>query len=71
MFNVFGYLRNQARQAVLGGIGDALADVATDDKPADLEALRKMLADSSTRQLAAPVADDDETAAPARKQRAR
>lgn len=70
MLNVFGWLRAKARESVLSGIGDALADVATDDKPADLEALRKMLAESSTRQLAAPVADDADEP-PARKPRAR
>jgi len=44
VLNIFGYLRNQARQAVLGGIAGARAEVATDDKPADRDALRKMLA---------------------------
>jgi hypothetical protein len=45
MFNVFGYLRSQAKAAVLGGISDALAEVATDEQPADLDGLRKMLAE--------------------------
>jgi len=44
MFNVFGFLRSQAGAAVLGGISDALAEVSTDDAPADLDALRKRLA---------------------------
>lgn len=62
MFNVFGFLRRQARDAVLGGVSDALAEVATDEKPADLDGLRKMLADagSGTRALPAAKADGDE-----------
>jgi hypothetical protein len=42
--NIFGWLRSQAKAAVLGGISDALAEVQADDKPADLDALRARLA---------------------------
>ncbi len=44
MFNVFGYLRKAARDAVLGGVADALTDLAPADPPADLDRLRALLA---------------------------
>lgn len=49
-FNVFGWLRSQARTAVLGGISDALAEVATDAHPADLDQLRKLLATATANE---------------------
>lgn len=59
MFNVFGFLRSQARAAVLGGISDALAEVATDDAPADLEELRKLLADAGSGAKALAAAETE------------
>lgn len=60
MLNVFGWLRSQARQAVLGGISDALAEVATEEQPANLDQLRVMLAaaGSGAKALSAPTGDE-------------
>ena len=56
MLNVFGWLRSQARTAVLGGVSDALGEIATADAPADLDALRKMRAASGHGLKALPAA---------------
>jgi hypothetical protein len=65
MFDLFGWLRRKAREAVLGGISDAVSEVSAGDGPPDLERLRAMLAAPDAKALAAP-ADDAE---PARKRK--
>ncbi len=57
MFDVFGWLRRKSREAVLGGIGDAVEQVAAGDSP-DLEKLRALLAPPLV--ALPPVASDDE-----------
>jgi hypothetical protein len=56
MLDFFGWLRRKARDAVLGGIGDAAEQVAAGDVP-DLEKLRSLLAEPPKALAAAP---DDE-----------
>lgn len=60
MIDIFGWLRKKARDAVLGGIADAVQEVAPGDAPADLDGLRALLARSDVKALAAA----DSTAAP-------
>jgi len=43
-FDIFGFLRRKAREAILGGCSDALSEIAQDDTPADLEKFRLRLA---------------------------
>lgn len=69
MLNVFGWLRSQARAAVLGGVSDALGELATDDKPADLEQLRKLLADAGGGAKALPAAAEEGESAKGRRSR--
>lgn len=44
MFGVFAWIRQQARNSVLGGVADALADLTPDDPAPDLDAFRAKLA---------------------------
>lgn len=63
MLDVFGWLRRKAKDAVLGGIADAVEHVAAGDGPADLDRLRALLAAPEAKVLpAAPAADVEEPA---------
>lgn len=53
--DIFGWLRRRARDAVLGGIGEAAEQVAAGDSP-DVERLRALFAESP-KQLTAPPDD--------------
>ena len=53
MIDVFGWLRKKARDAVLGGIADAVQEVAPGDAPPDLDGLRALLARADLKALAA------------------
>lgn len=57
-FNFFSWLREKAKQSVLGGVADALDELDHDAPAADLDGFRKRLAASGAKQLAA--APDDE-----------
>lgn len=65
MFDLFGWLRRKAREAVLGGIADAVQEVAAGE-PADLEKLRALLA-SEVKALPAAADDAGEPAKRGRK----
>jgi hypothetical protein len=68
MFDLFGWLRRKAREAVLGGISDAVSEVSTGDTP-DLERLRALLAGSEKvlpPAAATVVTDAKEEAEPAK-----
>jgi hypothetical protein len=73
MFDVFGWLRRKAHDAVLGGIADAVAKVAAQGEtpPADLDGLRAMLATADVKTIAAatsePAATTEEPTAKPRK----
>ncbi len=47
-------MRAQSKAAVLGGVADALADLAPNDQPADLDRLRALLAGEAKALAAAP-----------------
>lgn len=66
MIDVFGWLRRKAKDAVLGGIADAVDQVAAGDGPADLDRLRVLLAAPEPKAL--PAAESEE---PARKRGAK
>ncbi|WP_439625958.1 hypothetical protein [Gemmata sp.] len=58
MFDVFGWLRRKAHDAVIGGIADAVQEVAPGDAaPADLDGLRALLARADVRALAAAASE--------------
>ncbi|MFO0821654.1 MAG: hypothetical protein U0792_00680 [Gemmataceae bacterium] len=58
MFDVFGWLRRKAHDAVLGGIADAVAEIAPGETaPADLDGLRRMLATADVKALAAATSE--------------
>jgi len=53
--DVFGWLRRKAHDAVIGGIADAMQEIAPGESaPADLDGLRRMLATADVKALAAP-----------------
>lgn len=63
MFDVFGWLRRKAKDAVLGGIADAVDQVSAGDGPADLDKLRAILAAGpEAKALPAAVATEEEAA---------
>lgn len=68
MFDLFGWLRRRAAEAVVNGVGDALKAVTPEGEtpPTDLSELRAMLAESVTPK-ALPAASDDEEPAPKRR----
>lgn len=68
MFDLFGWLRRRAAEAVVGGVSDALKAVAGEGEtpPADLDELRAMLAASAQKSL--PAAEEEEEA-PAKRRR--
>ncbi|VTT97605.1 unnamed protein product [Gemmataceae bacterium] len=70
MFDVFGWLRKKARDAVLGGIADAVQEVAPGDAPADLDGLRALLARTDARALA-PATDPAPEPEPAARRKAK
>ena len=57
MFDVFGWLRRKAKDAVLGGVADAVEQVAAGDGPPDLEKLRAILATAEVKAL--PPAEEE------------
>lgn len=63
MLDIFGWLRRKAREAVLGGISEAVEQVAAGDVPPDLDKLRDLLAEPP-KQL---TAGEDESPAKRRK----
>jgi hypothetical protein len=52
VFDIFGWLRKKAHDAVIGGIADAVQEVAPGDAPADLDGLRALLARTDVGALA-------------------
>lgn len=65
MFDVFGYLRRKAHDAVIGGIADAVQEVAPGETaPTDLDGLRALLARSDVKAIAAARALDTPAAEP-------
>lgn len=60
MLDIFGWLRRKAHDAVLGGIADAVHEVAAGE-PADLERLRSLLAAPEAK-AALPAAEPEEPA---------
>ncbi len=58
--DIFGWLRRKAHDAVIGGIADAVQEVAPGESaPADLEGLRRLLATAAVKALAAPEATEE------------
>ncbi len=56
--DVFGWLRRKAHDAVLGGISDAVQEIAPGESaPADLEGLRRVLAMADVKALTAPTTE--------------
>jgi len=52
MFDIFGYLRRRAHDAVIGGVADAMQEIAPGESaPADLDVLRRMLSTSDVKAL--------------------
>jgi len=70
MFDLFGYLRRKAAEAVVGGVGDALRAVTPEGEvpPTDLGELRAMLA-ASVEPKALPAAEPEADEAPAKRRR--
>lgn len=60
MFNVFGWLRSAAKNAVLGGIADAVQEIDQGGAAPDLDRLRAVLASAETKQLPAPAVAGEE-----------
>lgn len=53
MIDIFGWLRRKAHDAVLGGIADAVQEIAPGDAPPDLAGLRALLAGADLKALTA------------------
>jgi len=50
--DVFGWLRRKAHEAVIGGISDAVQEIAPGESaPADLDGLRRLLAVADVKAL--------------------
>jgi hypothetical protein len=62
----FAWIRRQAREAVLGGIVDALEELDRDASPADVDAARKRFA-VVPEQKQLPAAADEEPGAKRKK----
>jgi hypothetical protein len=62
----FAWIRRQAREAVLGGIVDALEELDRDATPADVDAARKRFA-VAPEQKQLPAADEGEPGGKKRK----
>lgn len=59
-FGFFSWLRTQAKQAILAGVGDAVDELDNPDtQSADVDGWRKKLAESA-QPKALPAAKDDE-----------
>lgn len=68
MFDIFGWIRRKTREAVLGGIADAVQEVAPGEQaPADLEGLRRLVAAVDVKAL--PTIAEEEEDEPKRKAR--
>jgi len=63
--DIFGWLRRKAHDAVLGGISDAMLEVAPGETaPPDLDGLRRMLATADVKALAAGEPASEEASEP-------
>lgn len=55
MFDVFGWIRRKAHDAVIGGISDAVQEIAPGESaPTDLAGLRALLAATEVKAIAGP-----------------
>lgn len=65
MFDIFGYLRRRAHDAVIGGVADAMQEIAPGEQaPTDLDGLRRMLATADVKALAASAPTSEPAAEP-------
>jgi len=65
MFDMFGWLRRKAAEAVVGGVTDGLRLVAPESEPVpNLDDLRKQLAESFGPKSLPPASEEVEETAP-------
>lgn len=61
MLDLFGWLRRRVKDSVLGGIADAVQEVAPGEQaPADLEGLRRLVAATDVKALAAAAEEEED-----------
>lgn len=57
--DIFGWIRRKAHDAVMGGISDAMLEIAPGESPpANLDGLRAMLAATDVKAIAAPTEEE-------------
>lgn len=71
MFDLFGWLRRKAAEAVIGGVADGVKTITPEGEtpPTDLAELRAMLAASVEPKALPAAAEDAEPEAPAKRRR--
>lgn len=71
MFDLFGWLRRKAAEAVIGGVADGVKAITPEGEtpPTDLGELRALLAESVTPKALPAAEPEAEDAAPAKRRR--